>query len=853
MKEIFATFTATQHLLIMRNSFLFLPFVLIAGFILFPQAKQETTSKKNHEAENKIQEPYDALTFQRTYPNETFDVLAFNEIMLEAKNFGITRGGGLNWEVAGPLNINGRINSVVVDPGNSNIIYAATAFGGVFKTTDGGTNWSPIFDAETNLPIGDIVLDPNNSSKIWAGTGDKNISGTCYIGGGIYLSSDAGASWTNMGLANTYVITNILVDPSDSNIIYAATMGNPFNADNNRGLYKSTNGGTSWSNVLFVNDTTGVVDLIMDPNDPNTLYATSFTRMRTSTRSTYHSDQCKIYKTTNGGSTWAILTGGLPTGDVGRIGVSISATNSNVLYAIVADATSYIEGLYKSTDAGATWIAKNSIDLETIGTCYGGYGWYFGKIHINPNDDNMIYTYGVDKFISYDGGDNWNLFAPEWWTYEVHADGHDLEFIDNQKMILATDGGLFKTIDNGITWTDIDNMPTTQFYHVTHLPGSAQKFYGGAQDNGTIGGTKYNSNTWSWEFGGDGFKFYASPLDTLVRYYETQWAGIYYDDHGFQATLDAGLSGAERFNWNSPYMLDRFDPTIVYLCAENVFKMTAAPYGTFFPISSDLTDGPILTLTGGNTISTMSQSYFDQNTLYVGTTDANVWVTTTGGSSWTPISAGLPNRFVTSINASPNVSGNVYISFSGYRMFDNTPHLFKSTNNGTSWTSIQGDLPNFAVNDVIVMPGDENNIMVGTDAGVYQSLDGGITWLRYGNGMPQVAVLELELNETNTVLAAATFGRGIMVLDLTGGVSVGENNAGINISVYPNPCTDKIFVNGIKEQSTCKIFDLGGNLVSTNEISSNNNVIYTQILPAGTYIVNINSRGKSSSRKFIKR
>jgi photosystem II stability/assembly factor-like uncharacterized protein len=835
----------------MKNVLFFSAFIVIAGLIFTLNKSANYTFRQGYATRNKVQEPYDQMNFQRSYPYDKFDVPAYNAAMHEAQGFGRTRASG-NWEVAGPLNINGRVNSVVVDPANSNIIYAGTSFGGVFKTINGGTNWTPLFDDQPNLPIGDIILDPNNSSNVWVGTGDKNISGTCYVGGGIYLSTDAGSSWVNKGLSNTYVISSVLIDPSNSNTIYAGTMGNPFDADNNRGLYKSTDGGTSWNNVLFINDSTGVVDLIMDPNDPNTLYATSFTRMRTSTRSTYHSDQCKIYKTTNAGTTWTILTGGLPTGDVGRIGVSISATNSNVLYAIVASTSSYVEGIYKSTNAGVTWTPKSIVDLETIGTCYGGFGWYFGKIHINPSNDNIIYTYGVDKFISYDGGDNWNLFAPEWWMYEVHADGHDLEFIDDQKMILATDGGLYKTVDNGITWTDIDNMPSTQFYRVTHLPGSAEKFYGGAQDNGTIGGTRFNSTSWYREFGGDGFKFYASPLDTLIRYYETQWAGIYFDDHGFQNSLDAGLTGAERFNWNSPYMLDRFDPTIVYLGAENVFEMTGAPYGTFSPISSDLTDGPILSLGGGNTISAMSQSYFDQGTIFVGTTDANVWVTTTGGGSWNSINLGLPNRYVTSMNTSPNVNGNVYISFSGYRMFDNTPHIYKSTNNGASWTSIQGDLPNFAVNDIMVMPGDENNIMVGTDAGVYQSLDGGTTWLRLGNGMPQVAVLELELNESATVLSAATFGRGIMVLDLNS-LSIGENKNQLKISAYPNPCTDFIFVEGLQSNAQCKIFDLNGKLILSKAVIGQNLSINLKSIEAGTYILSLNVNGKSSSQKIIKR
>ncbi|HLP12427.1 MAG TPA: T9SS type A sorting domain-containing protein [Flavobacteriales bacterium] len=841
----------------MKTSLLFLPFLAIAGYMMtLPQhiqkGKPATQHKKQSEGKNLL-EPYDHFTYMRTYPYDKFDVAEYNRVMDQARTFGMVRAGN-DWEVAGPLNINGRINSVKVHPANSNIIYAGTAFGGVFKTTDGGNNWTAMFDDEAHLPIGNIELDPADPNRVWVGTGDKNISGTCYLGGGIYLSTDAGATWTNKGLTNTYVISEIIVDPSNSNTIYAATMGNPFNADNNRGLYKSTDGGTTWTNKLFINDSTGVVDLIMDPNDENTLYATSFTRMRRQYVSTYHSDQCKVYKTTDGGNTWNVLGGGLPTGDVGRIGITISATNSNNLYAIVADASSYIEGVYKSTDAGATWVAKNSIDLETVGSCSGGFAWYFGKIHVNPSNDNIVYVYGVDKFISYDGGDSWSLFAPEWWTYEVHADGHDLAFIDDQNMIMATDGGLYKTTDNGFTWLDIDNMPSTQFYHVTHLPNSAETFYGGAQDNGTIGGSKYNSPTWNWAFGGDGFKFYATQADTNMRYYATQNGGIYFDDNGWVDVLDAaGALASDRFNWDTPYMLDRFDESIVYLGTEKMNMMTGAPYGVFSPMSGDLTDGPIFMLTSENTITTIDQNYFDQNKLYVGTGDANAWYTPDGGSNWIDISAGLPNRYVTSITASPNVNGNVYISFSGYRNNDNTPHIYKSTSNGTGWTSIQGDLPNFAINDILVFPGNESRILVGTDAGVYQTLDGGTTWTRFGNNMPQVAVLELQLNETNEIIAAATFGRGIMVANAGDISTISKPQTTSAVSVYPNPTTDYITVKGVKPNTPYYVFDQSGKRVMHGNIAGENDRINVGALSKAVYILSVQVGNTTESHRVVVR
>lgn len=840
----------------MKPIFTFVPFVIGAAFIWNKSSAPlyHPPLAKQNKPKSDLNTPFDHYNHQRTYPLNVFDHTAYDNIMQEAKAFNANHAirSGWAWDVAGPLNINGRVNAIAINPSNTNEMYSGTAFGGIFKTTNGGSTWMPIFDDQPNLPIGALAIDPNTTTTVWAGTGDNNISGTCYTGGGIYMSTDAGSTWTHKGLANTFIVSKIIVDPTNSNTIYAATMGSPFTASTNRGLYKTTNGGTTWSQLLFINDTTGVIDLIMDPNDENTLYAASFTRMRTSERSTYHSTQCKIYKTTNGGTSWTTLSGGLPTGDIGRIGLAISATNSNVLYAIIASASSSVEGVYKSTDGGTTWITKNSTDLETFGTCYSSFGWYFGKIHVNPANDNIIYVYGVDKFISYDGGDSWTLFAPDWSTYEVHADGHDLAFIDDNSIVLATDGGLYKTDNNGTSWTDIDNMPTTQFYRVTHMPMSDQTFYGGAQDNGTIGGNKFNSPSWAWVWGGDGFKFYANPLDTMLQYYATQYGGIYYNDWGSYGTLNAGFTGSERFNWDTPYMLDRFDPSIIYLGTESMHMMTGAPYGFFTPISSDLTDGPVLPLYDGNTITTIDQNYFNQNTLYAGTSDAHVWVTTSGGSTWTDVSTGLPNRYVTSVAASPNTTGNVYVTFSGYRIDDNSPHIFKSTNNGATWTGIQGDLPNFAINDVLILPGDENHIIVGTDAGVYHTIDGGISWEPLGTGMPMVAVSELELNADKTILAAATFGRGIQVLDMSTVLSNTSHDAKATFTIFPNPTANTLTIELIQTTplDAVDIFSLSGQKMVHAKLHGKSTQIDLQLLPKGTYLVNIT--GTKWNKTFVK-
>ncbi|MBL7883842.1 MAG: hypothetical protein JNL69_07215, partial [Bacteroidia bacterium] len=468
----------------------FLGIILIAAIFsaVFINISSETVIRKKaifKKGSENIMEPHERMMAIRSYPDNEFDFKAYQKAVLNGFDNSLSSSRApfsLTWNVEGPGNIGGRFNCTAVNPTNSNIIYAGAATGGVFKTTDGGLNWSPIFDNQPFLSVGCITIDPNNVNTIWVGTGDANISGTCYIGDGIYKSTDGGNTWVNMGLNDQHVFSKIIVDPTNSAIIYAATMGQPFSRDNNRGLYKSVNGGISWSAIQSINNETGIIDLVMDPSNSQILYSASYTRIRNNFESVYYGPECKIWKTINGGTSWTQLTAGLPTVTVGRIGLTISPQNPSILYAIVTDISSNVFGIYKTINGGNTW---TTIPTGGLGNVYYGFGWYFGKIYVNPNNSNQIYVLGVDTYTTINNGASWTMATPEWWLYEVHADAHDMQFIDGNTIILCTDGGIYRTDDNCNSWIDIDNIPVNQVYHSNENPFSLEEYWCGVQDNGT--------------------------------------------------------------------------------------------------------------------------------------------------------------------------------------------------------------------------------------------------------------------------------------------------------------------------------------------------------------------------------
>ncbi|MGB3075347.1 MAG: hypothetical protein WBB36_08490, partial [Chitinophagales bacterium] len=739
-----------------------------AIYILFNQGGSVSSAqvssewkKEGNETEKEANEDFFLL---RSYPDAYVDPIAYEAVLKDA----VARKNSIreekSWLVEGPGNIGGRINCTAIEPGNPNTMYVGNASGGVFKTTDGGINWNPIFDEQPYLAIGAITIDPSNHQTIWVGTGDLNISGYPFIGDGIYKSTDGGINWTHMGLTAQSIVSKIIVDPVNSNTIYAATMGIPFFESADRGLYKSTDGGLNWSQKLFVDEDAGIIDMVMSPSDPQVLYAASWNRIRNNQSSVVYGPDAHIYKSTNSGENWTMLTAGLPSFYTSRIGLAISQQNASKLYAIIVDTTFVVQGIYKTINAGSSWTnATGNFDNGLFGT----QGWYFGKVYVNPVNDNQVYVPGVDMQQSLDGGNNWSSATPPWWTYEVHADGHYLDFVDGNTFFYSTDGGMYKTTDNCSTWNDAENIPNTQFYRVAFNPFSPNQSYGGAQDNGTTGGDVSILDSWPRIYGGDGFQPIFDPVNGDLFYVETQNGGLAYTNSGGLSYNDFtnGIDFNDRRSWDMPYIMSPSNHTTFFCGTYRMYKMTNAPNGTWSAISADLTDGVIY---GDrfHVITAVSQSPDNANYLYAGTSDGNVW-NSLNGSSWNNVTSALPDRYVTSIHASPNEAATVYVTHSGYKYNDFIPHIHKSINNGQNWSDISGDLPQWAINDVLIVPGDEGKIFVATDGGIYYTENGGTNWNRLGNNMPMLAVYDIEINPVTNKLIAGTFARSIWTIDIS--------------------------------------------------------------------------------------
>ncbi|RMG57750.1 MAG: PKD domain-containing protein, partial [Bacteroidetes bacterium] len=710
--------------------------------------------------------PSDHFFLMRSWPDTVFPLTAYEAALhqVQRQRPRATRTGSDLWTVEGPANIGGRINTVAIHPSNPNILLTGSASGGIHRSTDGGQNWTPVFDDKPFLAIGHISFDPGNPDIVYAGTGDPNISGYPFIGDGVYKSTDGGQSWTHMGLTAGRITSKIFADPSNSNILYAGMMGLPFARNNDRGLYKSTDGGQSWTQVLFVSDQAGVIDLLIDPVNPQTIYAATWDRIRNNAESTVTGPHAGIWKSTDGGNSWTQLLNGLPTGSLSRIGLAMSGLNPQILFALVVAGNQNVEGVYTSTNGGASWTnITGDLDLAVL----GGFGWYFGKIRVNPTNNNELWVLGVDLWKSADGGTTWNMAAPPWWQYDVHADKHDLQFDANGHIYLTTDGGLYKSTNGGNTWADIENLTNTQFYRVAVNPHDPSRFYGGAQDNGSTGGNAAQINNWPRIWGGDGFQMRFDPSNAGTFYAETQNGGLVYTTDGGNnfSSHRNGIDVNDRRNWDMPFILSPQNPQVQYTGTYRVYRNTSGPGGTWQAISPQLTL-PVQVHPRFHTITCVEVSPLNPQVLYAGTTDAQVQRSLDGGATWTNISAGLPTRYVTDLKASPVDSATLFVSHSGYKDGEYLPHVHRSTNYGNSWTDISGNLPDLAVNDLFVYPSDDDILFAATDGGVYGTIDGGQSWSRLGTNMPLVAVYDLEIEPINQRLVAGTYGRSIMTFPL---------------------------------------------------------------------------------------
>ncbi|NNE28685.1 MAG: hypothetical protein HKN16_03570 [Saprospiraceae bacterium] len=840
----------------------------------------------NHESNNvstqpdrllKKYEPSDEFFLQRSYPDGKFSIPAFENALSEAKFQAAIRdlepGFDQKWTTQGPGNIGARINTIALHPQNEDIIYIGFAGGGVFKTTDGGQNWVPIFDDQLFLSIGDIALDPSNPEIVYVGTGDPNISGYPHVGNGIFKSVDGGFSWEQLGLTEQRIISQIIVDPSNGDNLFVGTMGLPFEKNNDRGLYKSDDGGATWTQSLFLSDSTGVCDVVMDPFDPQVLYAAGWDRIRNNSLSIASGLGAKVYKTIDGGSNWTLLEGGLPNQTAhSRIGLALSAQTPGLVYVQYASASNYqLEGIYKSENAGMSW-DPIPIDPEynlISPNALGGFGWYFGKIRLNPFNDDDLYVLGVDLWRTQSDGLVWSEGTPPWFEYSVHADKHDLVFTPSGKILLATDGGLYKADVSGDNWEDIENIPATQFYRVAYNPHIPEFYYGGAQDNGSTGGNTSIIDDWPRIYGGDGFQMAFDPLNDNRVFAETQRGNIVVSLDGAQGweSGDEGIDGADRRNWDMPYFISPHDPEVLYAGTYRVYKGEGeVPF--WDPISEDLTDGTEEQHRYHN-ITALHESPILEGLLYAGTGDGRVWKSPNGGLVWEDISEGLPDQYITDVEASPDMVSHVYASISGYRDNDNLPRLHRSSDQGGSWEDISGDLPDLAINDIEVLEGYQDSIIfVATDGGVYGTQDAGVSWHRLGTNMPIILVFDLVHNPFNNELVAGTFARGIQSYPLdsltegntTGPTSTNEiASAGARrLNTYPSPATERITFSweNVEEQRSSElvVLDSQGNLVHRRTFSGKKQNIELDISqwPAGTYHAKVKIRHDVISSSFLK-
>jgi photosystem II stability/assembly factor-like uncharacterized protein len=709
-------------------------------------------------------EPYDQFAFQRSFPDRNFDWRGWKNALTSINTTAAYEarmadcGGNITaWTEQGPANVGARCNSLAVKPDDENTVLAGFSGGGIFKSTNGGVHWRPVFDDHLELCIGDLTFDPSNPSVVYAGTGDPNVPAIVFNGDGVYKSTDAGETWHYLGLSEQGIISKVVVHPAAPNILLVAAMGNPYIRDNQRGIYKSTDGGTNWQQVLFVSNQAGASDLVQSPTNPNVLYASFWDRIRSNVESIVYGPNAKVYKSVDGGDTWTLMGGGLPTGVMGRTGLAISQQNPDKAYALFVDSLSTPGGLYKTVDGGTSWTPVNIGSLEDA--C-GDFGWYFGKIRLNPVNDEDLYFLAILLYRKQAGSNSWLAAGGG------HADCHDLVFTPSGRRYWANDGGVYRN-DNGlIAWTKSKNLPVTQCYRTTFNPHQPNVYWAGAQDNGIqkgVGGAGINN--WAQVFSADGFRCAFDPDDPMTFWVEIQNGAVHKTSDGGASWQfgTANFGSSDRCNWDAPFFMSRFGTTKLFGATYRAY--VSAGSGGWGAISPDLTDGIVYT-PRFHTVSALQESPILADKLMAGTSDGNVWRREPTGT-WFNITGTLPDRYVTSVQLSTTLPQRLFVTHSGFRNDEYIPHIHRSDDNGAHWIDVSGNLPQMPVNDLFVLPNHADSVLfVATDAGVYYTKNGGGHWARLGGNMPVIPVFDLEENPVRKELVAATFARGIWTFPL---------------------------------------------------------------------------------------
>ena len=833
-----------------------LPLTLGIGAVVFFSVRNASESEINY-TEEQPGAADEWLFEQKTFPYGKIDKTAQrNAVQLALHQKALnklmkTEADVDDWHFIGPVTIGGRIADIECPVGDDNTIYVGTASGGVLNSYDKGNSWENIFDDNGSLSIGDLAIDPNDTSIIYCGTGetDCGVGSVTYDGDGIYKSTNGGATWTNIGLVNSGNTGRIAINPANTQIVFAAMLGDLFQNNSERGIYRTEDGGATWQQVLYINDSTGGIDVTINPDDPDIVYASTWERVRRFNRKDYAGFGSRIYRSTDGGDTWTMLTSGLPGGELCKITLALSPTNPQIIYAGILGANEKLKDIYKSVNGGDTWTALNCAAEVIVGTTDF---WYAG-VKVNPNDPNKVYWIGFESSRSSDGGNTWSQFANS-----THVD-HQAFYMsptDENFKILGGDGGLFFTSNDFATYTTDQNIPVTQLYTLDVYPGDTARLIGGAQDNGCF--TRDAFNNWIFANGGDGVSARFVPVDENSYYANYQYGGYYGLVLGTGQPL-FGYDPSDRHNWRSPLELNPLNPKTIYFGGSKIQRTNN--YGnSLTTISDDLTNGDqgIGGLTFG-TIFTLHNAPADTNYIYAGTDDANVWRSKDYGASWTKITDGLPYRYCMSIETDPNDAEIVYVAFSGFRWADDAAHIYKSIDAGDTWTDISGDLPDIPVNDIQVNKvGDSTLLSIATDVGCYYSYNDGLNWNMLGTAMPVLSVYEIYYDVPTETLFAGTYGRGAWKMKVPRkepevNVAITDLDQ-IEIQIAPNPVSDQLQITATNfiDHAELEIFDAAGNIVITQKINSAKQLIIpVKQLNAGNYFVCIRSGNSKLIKKVI--
>ncbi|MFZ4591991.1 MAG: T9SS type A sorting domain-containing protein [Ignavibacteria bacterium] len=811
----------------------------------------------NYNIESEEQElapGYDWFEMQRAYP---FDEIPYSERLqsLEyVKNY-MPRDKSINsnWTLAGPINIEGRITTIAIDPANPQIVYAGSANGGVWKSTNFCLTWTSIFDNQNTSSIGALAIDPTNTNIIYCGTGEANSLRSHYPGTGMYKSTNGGTSWTFIGLPNSFNIGNIAINPTNTQEIYSAVLGATRRKTLERGLYKSTNGGLNWTNTLFISDSVGVVDVAIDPTNPNKLFAAAWERLRREDYIKYGGVKSALYVSSNSGVNWTAVNNGFPYNDptLGRISIDIARSNTNTVYALLADANGNSKGLYKSTDGGNIWSIKSTTVAPS-----SNYAWFNRICKVHPTNPDIVYCGGLDMMYSINGGTSFNYAG------ESHVDQHAVAFsLSNPNyVVVGNDGGIDWSTNGGSTWGASLTLPITQFYAGDINYQNPVDLMGGAQDNGCIR-TSNGGMNWFQENGGDGFYTMYDYVNPLNMYAASQNGYLVRSTNGGASFL-SGTSGLDLTytNWSTPYIMDKTNPLIMYCGTYKIFKSTNG-MASWLAISPDMANAHVANL---GTVTTLDVSKSNPNVLYCGTDDANVWVTTNGGTNWTKVNAGLPNRWVTRLAVHPDSANICYVTLSGYKIDSTGAHIYKTTNYGNTWISKKGNLPDAPVNDIIIDPRKYSNLYAGTDYGVMVSTNDGTDWAILGGGLPSsVPVHDLTFHLPSLKLVAWTHGRSAMAMTLppiTNIIKTGETAETYRLSeCYPNPFNSQTVIKYSLPKSTnisINIYDVTGRKISTL-LSGNQSKGEYRVnwdagnLASGIYYINMSSAEYSRTVKAL--